>query len=62
MAVGLSAEGGALVFENLQHDFPQRILYRPLGLDSLVARIEGPRRDGPRGFDFPMRRVSCVGV
>lgn len=49
----------ALVFENLEHDFPQRILYRPQGPDSLVARIEGPGRDGPRGFDFPMARVAC---
>lgn len=51
----------ALVFENLEHDFPQRILYRPRGADSLVARVEGPGRDGPRGFDLPMARVACEG-
>jgi hypothetical protein len=50
-----------LVFENLQHDFPQRILYRRAGADSLVARIEGPGPNStPRGFNFPMRRVSCT--
>lgn len=57
----VDASDTALVFENLEHDFPQRILYRPQGSDSLVARIEGPGRDGPRGFDFPMARVACEG-
>ena len=42
--------------ENLQHDFPQRIIYRRRGADSLVARIEG----GTRGVDYPMRRTSCL--
>lgn len=46
--------------ENLQHDFPQRIIYRRRGADSLIARIEGPGPSGPRGFDFPMRRVACT--
>ncbi|MGH7538923.1 MAG: DUF6265 family protein [Gemmatimonadales bacterium] len=45
---------------NPAHDFPQRILYRRRGADSLVARIEGPGPGGVRGFDFPMRRVSCT--
>lgn len=46
--------------ENLQHDFPQRIIYRRAGADSLVARIEGPGRDGgTRGIDYPMRRTAC---
>jgi len=50
----------SIVFENLSHDFPQRIIYRRRGTDSLVARIEGPGPNGVRGFDFPMRRVSCA--
>ena len=41
--------------ENPAHDFPQRIMYRRRGADSLIARIEG----GGRGVDFPYRRVSC---
>jgi hypothetical protein len=45
--------------ENLAHDFPQRIIYRRRGADSLVARIEGPGPNGTRGIDFPMRRVAC---
>jgi hypothetical protein len=56
-------------FANPAHDFPQRIIYRRVGTDSLLARIEGPRggeirggeiRGGEiRGIDFPMRRVAC---
>jgi hypothetical protein len=50
-----------LVFENLQHDFPQRIIYRRVGADEIAARIEGPGPDGAtRGFDIPLRRVSCT--
>lgn len=50
--------------ENLQHDFPQRIIYRRRGADSLIARIEGPSRDGSttRGFDYTMGRTRCGGA
>jgi Domain of unknown function (DUF6265) len=47
------------VFENLQHDFPQRIAYRQVTPDSLVARVSGVRNGVERGFDTPMRRVDC---
>jgi len=49
----------AVTFENLQHDFPQRIIYRRIGSDSLVARIEGPQGGQQRGIDFRMKRISC---
>lgn len=48
-----------LVFENPAHDFPQRILYRRRGADSVIARIEGPRGGQVRGFDLPFARVTC---
>lgn len=44
-----------VVFENLAHDFPQRIIYRLQSDGNIAARIEG----GEKGIDFPMRRVSC---
>ena len=57
-SAAVSEEG--FTVENLQHDFPQRIIYRRAGADSLIARIEGPGRDGgTRGVDFPMRRTGC---
>jgi hypothetical protein len=49
----------AVTFENLQHDFPQRIIYRRLADGKLAARIEGLRGGSVRGIDFPMISVSC---
>ena len=49
----------AVTFENPAHDFPQRIIYRRRGADSLIARIEGLRGGQVRGVDFPYRRVAC---
>jgi hypothetical protein len=46
------------VFENPEHDFPQRILYKING-DSLTARIEGTRNGKTSAFDFPMKRTAC---
>ena len=48
-----------VIFENPEHDFPQRIIYRRRGADSLIARIEGTRGGQPGGVDFPYRRVAC---
>ncbi len=45
--------------ENPAHDFPQRIIYQRRGADSLIARIGGTTPSGPRGINFPMRRVEC---
>jgi hypothetical protein len=45
--------------ENPAHDFPQRIIYTRRGVDSLIARVEGPSETGTRGFDLPMKRVAC---
>ncbi len=49
------------VFENLAHDFPQRIAYRRVSADSLVARISAEREGKSRGMDIPMKRVNCGG-
>ena len=50
---------GSIVFANPQHDFPQRVIYRKRGADSLIARVEGTIGGNARGMDFPYRRVSC---
>ena len=46
------------IFENLAHDFPQRIIYRlPAGAaDRLDARIEGTVNGELKGRDFPYLR------
>ena len=46
------------VFENLAHDFPQRIIYRSQP-DGLFARIEGTQNGKLNGMDIPMKRVKC---
>lgn len=57
---GTHASDTLLMFENPAHDFPKRVMYRRRTADSVVARIEGPGRDGAtRGIDFPMRRARC---
>ncbi len=40
-----------LVFENPQHDFPQRLIYRKIA-DGISARAEGTLNGEKRGFDF----------
>ena len=45
-------------FENPDHDFPQRIIYRRDG-DALFARIEGASKGKERAVDFMLQRVPC---
>lgn len=50
--------GEELVFENLEHDFPVRIIYHRVDANHLAPRIEG--RDGDaRGWE--LTRVTCPG-
>lgn len=51
--------GSEVVFENLQHDFPQRVAYAREGDHGLQARIEGMRGGTLRVSEFPMDRVAC---
>ena len=44
------------VFENLEHDFPVRIIYVREGSDVLNPRIEGSDGNGP---SWSLRRVDC---
>ncbi len=50
-----------VVFENPQHDFPQRIIYRKRGADSLIARIEGTMNGRSRAVEFPYAKTPCPG-
>ena len=52
----LRHDADSFVFENLAHDFPQRVIYRRAGATGLHARIEGKGK----GIDFPMSRTPCI--
>ena len=46
---------GRATWENLQHDFPQRIIYRRGADGALIARIEGKTPAGERHVEWTMR-------
>lgn len=48
-----------VVFENLAHDFPQRVAYRRAHDGSLRAWIEGTVDGKPRQVEFPYGRAAC---
>ena len=52
------AAPGELVFENPGHDFPLRVIYKSLGQDGLLGRIEGEIGGQARFVDFPYKRCS----
>ena len=56
-----SASDSSIEFEDLMHDFPQRIGYRRIGPDSLLAWIEGRHEGRLRRIEFPYRRAKCAG-
>ena len=51
-----------VVFENAAHDFPQRVGYRRVGSDSLVAWIAGSLQGTARRIEFPYARARCPGL
>jgi hypothetical protein len=51
----------SVVFENSQHEFPQKIGYRRDGDSTLYAWIEGTSSGEVRRFVFPYRQVVCAG-
>jgi len=55
----VESTGDSVVFENPEHDFPQRIIYRLDDNGNLAGRIEGLIDGAPRAVDFPMERSSC---
>ncbi len=50
------------VFQNLEHDFPNRIIYAHTRGDMLLARIEGVREGKPDTVRFFMSRVFKFSV
>jgi hypothetical protein len=48
-----------IAFENAEHDFPQRVIYKMQDRTRLLTSIEGSRKGVARSIEFPMRRVKC---
>jgi hypothetical protein len=54
-----SVSDSMAVFENPAHDFPQRVGYRYVRPDSLLAWIEGTIDGKARRVEFAYRRTDC---
>lgn len=54
----IKATADEVVFENKDHDFPQRVLYKIKGT-TMTGRIDGNNSGKFMFFDFPMKRVNC---
>jgi hypothetical protein len=54
----VKSTGSEAVFENPDHDFPRRIIYRKEA-DGLFARIEGVQKGKEHAEDIPMKRAAC---
>ena len=52
------SEPGKIVFENADHDFPQKITYQLVSSDSIVAEISGLIDGKHRAQVFPMKRTQ----
>lgn len=52
-------DDSSVVFENLEHDFPQRVIYRKLQDGSIIGRIEGTVNGRSSSVDYPMSPVDC---
>jgi hypothetical protein len=48
-----------VTFENIQHDFPQRVIYSMGENGNISARIEGVVNGALRAIHYPMMRVDC---
>ena len=47
-----------VVFEDLAHDFPQRVIYRRQADGAVHARVEGTRNGQTRGVDYAYKRCQ----
>lgn len=47
-----------LIFENLKHDYPQKITYTQITADSLVATISGMQQGKPSEEQYPMKKTK----
>ena len=53
------ASADEVVFENPQHDFPTRIIYRRTSDGGLLAAVEGNRGGQTRRIEYPYVAATC---
>ncbi|HPH83959.1 MAG TPA: DUF6265 family protein [Ferruginibacter sp.] len=53
-----SADKKVYIFENPEHDFPKRIVYRIISADSLHAYIDAGKKDPVKRLDFFYKKVK----
>jgi hypothetical protein len=54
----ISYNNNRYVFENKEHDYPQRVIYELVSAKELLARIEGNKNGKESGSDFKYSRVK----
>lgn len=54
----ISYNNNKYVFENKEHDYPQRVIYELVSANDLRARIEGTRNGKESGSDFNYMRIK----
>jgi hypothetical protein len=52
--------GRRVVFENPEHDFPQRIIYWRADDDALHARVEGPAKTGEKAMEWAWKPMPSA--
>ena len=55
----IKLESKEVVFENPEHDFPQRVIYRLEADGSLFARVEATVKGQVKGIDYLYHRSKC---
>ncbi|MBL7930370.1 MAG: hypothetical protein JNL60_00625 [Bacteroidia bacterium] len=54
------SDSNLLVFENPEHDFPQKITYHRISTDSMTAVISGTIEGNFKSEQFAMKKVSAI--
>lgn len=57
--VSVALDEYGFTVENLDHDFPQRIIYRRTAPDAVTVRVEAEASNGTEGFDVFYERTRC---
>lgn len=57
-----AADGATTIFESARPEFPQRVAYRRLAGERLLAWIEGLKDGRPARIEFAMTRSGCEGA